>query len=128
MKFRCPKCKREYVMKLADFRQGFTCECGYSLAFEDEEIFDHLQSICREYELEIEESKLAEIKNAQDKIIVLILDTDYPKVDIEIEKAKFRELIKKLFPEKAHLYELIYEPRFKRLWEQFREAENADEK
>jgi len=43
-----------------------------------------------------------------------------PKIDIEIEKGKFKELIKEQFPEKAYLYDLIYEPRFKRLQEQFR--------
>jgi len=49
------------------------------------------------------------------------MNTDYPEIDIEIEKQKFKDLIKELFPNKIHLYELIYEPRFKRLWEQFRE-------
>jgi len=39
---------------------------------------------------------------------------------IEVQKQKLRERISDLFPEKEHLYDLIYEPRFRRLMEQFR--------
>mgnify|MGYP001255335803 CR=1 FL=1 len=56
----------------------------------------------------------------KDRIVFLIMDTGCEAVDIEIEKAKFRELIQSLFPDKTDLYDLIFEPRFKRLWEQFR--------
>jgi hypothetical protein len=70
-----------------------------------------------------EEKNIKKIKSWADKISFLIISTDYPKIDIEIEKDRLREKINKLFPEKAHLYDLIYEPRFKRLEEQFRERE-----
>jgi hypothetical protein len=129
MNFRCPKCRREHQMNIADFEKGFSCGCGYRLDMEHEEVFNRLDDICREFELEREEGKLAEVKRAQDRIIVLILDTDYPKVDVEIEISKFRDLVNRLFPGKMHLYEMIYEPRFKRLWEQFRETgEEAEER
>ena len=42
-------------------------------------------------------------------------------IDIEIEKQKLRERISELFPDSTDLYDLIYEPRFRRLKEQFRE-------
>lgn len=121
MSIRCPECKREYDVTLFEFARVIVCECANELGLKHEEIFNQLEKICRQYDLELEEDKLSQIKRAQEKISFLILDTDYPKLDIEIEKAKFKELINRLFPEKAHLYELIYEPRFNRLWEQFRQ-------
>lgn len=107
-------------MTLFEFGRDIVCECGNRLGLNHEEILNRLEGLCREYDLKLEEKNLLEIKRAQDKIAFLIINTDYQKVDIEIEKAKFKDLIKRLFPEKAHLYDLIYEPRFNRLWEQFR--------
>lgn len=120
MSIRCPNCKREYDVTLFEFGKDITCECGCRIGLKHQEIFSQLDEICRQYNLELEEEKLSEIKRAGDKIAFLILNTDYPHVDIEIEKTKFKSLIKELFPDKVHLYELIYEPRFNRLWEQFR--------
>lgn len=107
-------------MTLFEFGREIVCECGAKLGLEHKEIFGQLEDICRQYDLEVEEEKLMEIKKAQDRIAFLIMNSDYEAVDIEIEKGKFKELIRGLFPDKVHLYDLIYEPRFKRLWEQFR--------
>ena len=117
---KCPKCHKEYDASLFESGREIVCVCGAKLGFGHEEVLDQLDEICRQYDLAIEEEKLAEIKNAQDRIVSLILNEDSQAVDIEIEKTKFRELIRSLFPDKAYLYDLIYEPRFKRLWEQFR--------
>ncbi len=122
MSIRCSRCKREYDVTLFEFGREIICECANTLGLKNEEILSQLEEICKQYDLKLEEEKLSEIKRAQDRIVFLILNTDYQEVDIEIEKAKFKELIKELFPAKAHLYELIYEPRFRRLWEQFREG------
>lgn len=67
-----------------------------------------------------EEERLERLRRAVDYVCQLILKEDYPEIDIEIEKNKVRDLCKELFPDRVHLYDLIYEPRFKRLWEQFR--------
>ena len=122
MSIRCSKCKREYDVTLFEFGREIICECGNRLGLKNEEILSQLEEICRQYDLKLEEEKLSEIKRAQDRIVFLILNTDYQEVDIEIEKAKFKDLINELFPDKVHLYELIYEPRFRRLWEQFRKT------
>ena len=55
-----------------------------------------------------------------DNVCSLILISDYPEVDLEIEKEKVKQEFSKLFPDKLYLYEMIYESRFKRLLEQFR--------
>ncbi len=55
-----------------------------------------------------------------DHVCTLILISDYPEVDIEIEKSKVRERCEELYPDSMELYEMIYESRFNRLQEQFR--------
>ncbi len=51
---------------------------------------------------------------------VLILSSDLPAIDIEIEKNKTRERCLGLYPDREELYEMICESRFQRLWDQFR--------
>ena len=55
-----------------------------------------------------------------DRVCVLILSSDLPAIDIEIEKSKVRQRCLDLYPNREQLYETIYESRFQRLWEQFR--------
>lgn len=86
----------------------------------EDDVFEHLRRICRDYDIRLEEENIDEIRQASERIAFLIVSTDYPPADIEIEKKKLRDLIRELFPDKEHLYDLIFEPRFKRLWEQFR--------
>ncbi len=120
MAIRCLACKREYDATLFEFGREIVCDCGKKLSLKHEEIFGQLDDIVRQYDLEIEEENLSQIKRASERIAFLIVATDVPKVDIEIEMHALKELIEKLFPDKAHLYEMIYETRFHRLFEQFR--------
>lgn len=108
MAIRCVSCGREYDVTLFEFGNIINCLCGHVVGFGH---FEHK---------ELEEEKVQEIKRFADKIAFLIVSTDYPGIDIEIEKQKFKDRLTELFPDKAYLYELIYEPRFKRLYEQFR--------
>ena len=54
-----------------------------------------------------------------DWVCTLILSSDLPAIDIEIEKNKVRERCLELYPDREKLYEMVYESRFQRLWEQF---------
>ncbi len=54
------------------------------------------------------------------EVSLLILDEDFPNVDISIARRQAREEALQLFPDKAYLYDLIYESRFDRLMDQFR--------
>jgi hypothetical protein len=65
---------------------------------------------------------LRQFQRKADRISVFILSTDYPRVDIAIEIEKLREECRRLYPESLDLFEMIYQSRFARLWEQFREA------
>lgn len=117
MAVRCRECDREYDVTLFEFEGRLICECGEEVSFSHEE-----QSVPeggRE-----EDEKIRELQGLADRISFLITGSDYPRIDIEIEKDKFRERVEAFFPDRAYLYYLIYEPRFRRLEEQFREGDN----
>ena len=63
---------------------------------------------------------MQEFQRTADRVCVLILSSDLPAVDIEIEKNKVRERCVELYPDQEQLYEMVYESRFQRLWDQFR--------
>jgi hypothetical protein len=65
--------------------------------------------------------RMREFQRMADWVCTLILSSDLPAIDIEIEKNKVRERCLELYPEREELYEMVYESRFQRLWEQFRE-------
>lgn len=58
-----------------------------------------------------------------DLICRLIVGSDYPLIDIQIERGKLRDDAERLFPDRLEMYDYIYESRFDRLIEQFRETE-----
>ncbi len=64
--------------------------------------------------------RMREFQRMADHVCSLILISDYPEIDIEIEKSKVRERCEELYPDRMDLYEMIYESRFNRLREQFR--------
>jgi hypothetical protein len=63
---------------------------------------------------------MQELQRMADRVCVLILSSDLPAIDIEIEKNKVRERCLELYPDREELYEMIYGSRFQRLWDQFR--------
>ena len=62
---------------------------------------------------------MRDLQHEADRVCVLILSSDLPAIDIEIEKNKVRERCLELYPDREELYEMIYESRFQRLWDQF---------
>jgi hypothetical protein len=68
-----------------------------------------------------ENEKLEAFQRKADRIAFLIVASDYERIDVEIEKAELRQECARLFPGKLDLYDMIYESRFQRLWEQFRD-------
>ncbi len=121
MSIYCPLCKEVYELSSFGGKTSFKCKCGATISLYQDEIFNQLSDIINTYQAQIEEDeKVTEIKILSDKISHLILNTDLKDVDINIEKEKLKNLIVTNFPDKTYLYELLYESRFKRLWEQFR--------
>jgi hypothetical protein len=63
-----------------------------------------------------------------DRLCFLIVATDCSDREIDIEKLHLRVQAMHLFPDKIPLYELIYESRFRRLREQFRQRHEQTRK
>ena len=61
-----------------------------------------------------------ELSSMADAVCRLIVSTDYPEVDVAIEIEKVRARCEELFPDRMHLFEMVYESRFDRLWAQWR--------
>ena len=56
-----------------------------------------------------------------DRLSFLIVASDCSDREIDIERLHLRVQAAALFPEKMPLYEMVYESRFRRLRQQFRE-------
>lgn len=117
MAIRCPQCGQEHDVALFQFDRKIRCRCGKEL---DLSLIETVKDFERYFESVEEQEKAREIQQTASRICQMILDESCPEVDIEIAKSKLREKVTELFPEKLSLYEMIYESRFNRLWEQFR--------
>jgi len=71
------------------------------------------------------EREYRDFQRRVDAICMLILWSDLPEVDIAIERNKLRCEVEDQWPEKLSLYDMIYESRFDRLWEQWRETNDT---
>jgi DNA-directed RNA polymerase subunit RPC12/RpoP len=116
MAVRCLYCNRQYDITLFEFDRSIACVCGHTVTFKHEKMTDEAL-----WALRSEDSRVREIRGMADRIASFIVGSDYPMIDVEIEKQKLRARISELFPDRLDLYDLIYEPRFRRLKEQFRE-------
>lgn len=118
MSYRCPRCGVEYDPTLFQFGIPFRCDCGTLVRPE------HIQALTeetrRQEEVRREESIYREFQRAADRIAFLIVASDYPRIDIDIERRNLRRLCQRLYPDRAELFEMVYEARFTRLWNQFR--------
>ncbi len=65
------------------------------------------------------EDPSVELQRRAEHIAALILYSDYPPVDIEIEIRKLRSWCAQHLPDRLELFEMVYVSRFRRLQEQF---------
>ena len=68
----------------------------------------------------VERDPALDLKRRADRICFLIVASDYPDVDIDIEIRNLRKWCERRLPERRDLFEIIYVNRFRRLREQFR--------
>jgi len=61
-----------------------------------------------------------ELKHRADRVCCLILTSDYPDVDIDIEIRVLRQWCAKSLPNHLDLFDIVYLNRFRRLRAQFR--------
>ena len=119
MAIRCPHCGHGYDVALFQFDRNIRCDCGRELNLS---LIETIQDFERYLESVEERERALEIQRSASRICQMILDDSYPQVDIEIAEAKLRDRVAELFPDKLSVYEMIYEARFKRLWDQFRKS------
>ncbi len=65
--------------------------------------------------------EMEELQRKADRISSLILNSEYPLVEIAMERHRLREEVSQRHPDRLWLYDLIYESRFERLIAQWRE-------
>ncbi len=80
----------------------------------EEELTARLNALCAEDEA------VRALQRQANRICEMIISGDVPQIDIEIQQAQLHDAVVKQFPEKQALYQLIFESRFRRLWQQFR--------
>ena len=81
------------------------------------------ENFLRYFESREEIEKAKEVQQDAQWICRMILNPECPEVDIEIAKETLRQKVAELFPDKMETYRMIYEARFKRLWDQRRSSE-----
>ncbi|MBI4971969.1 MAG: hypothetical protein HZC17_09095 [Candidatus Omnitrophica bacterium] len=118
MAIRCPKCGHEYDVTLFQFGRKVVCDCGAEIDLAAIETLDALKNLVDSIE---EQETLERLQLKADRISSEILDQSYSVVDIEIHIESLRDEFRDNFPEKSDLFSMIYEARFRRLWEQFRQ-------
>ena len=74
-------------------------------------------------QIEREDRNYRAFQRKADDVSRLILNTDLPWVDIEIQIEKLRQEAERLYPQKMRLFDLVYVSRFRRLWNQWRAKE-----
>ena len=71
------------------------------------------------------EQAYTRFQRRMDRLCFLIVATDCPERDINIERLFLRTEAARLFPDRLPLYDMLYESRFRRLLEQFRPRRNG---
>ena len=117
MAIHCPKCGMKHDVVNFEGGRRVKCRCGLKL---DLSHMETVEDFLRYFESEAERRKAKDIQDDAQTICRMILDETCPEVDIEIAKQNLAEKVRRLFPDKMEVYQMIYEARFKRLWDQFR--------
>jgi len=66
-----------------------------------------------------------QLQRGAERIVSLIVAEDYPAIDVVIEIRKLKQYASREFPGRDNLFEMVYESRFRRLWQQFRQERDG---
>jgi hypothetical protein len=116
----CNICQLSYARLLIS-EETPRCRCGEPLRIGRMPHDPSTPAVPRNPAEEAEEEDLRELSRSVDYISYLIVSTDTDKIDIDIKSAALKRRCLELFPDKGHLFDLLYKSRFCRLWEQFRD-------
>ena len=119
MAIRCPQCGVKHDVARFEGSRKLKCDCGFLL---DLTLMETVDDFLRFFESEEERKKAQEIQRDAQAICQMILNEECSEVDIEIAKENLKQKVHEFFPHQMETYRMIYEARFKRLWDQFRSA------
>jgi len=72
------------------------------------------------HERDPQDEAAATLRRKADRLAFLIVASDYPDVDLDVEIASLRRWVDRWLPHRRELFEMVYVSRFRRLREQFR--------
>lgn len=117
----CGRCGRQFDVSLFQFGNRVRCPCGRVLPGSY-----HTLEVRGDASRPRGREAMEALGREADAVARLILDPRWPEVDVQIARARLRERCRELFPDRMELYDMIYEARFDRLWEQFRTPLDED--
>ena len=103
---RCATCGRAYDASALVGGRAFLCPCGAWVARVEAD--EYLRA----------RRDVEDLARRADRITSLLLYSELPRVDIEIEIDRLREHCAAHFPDRAELFEMVYVARWRRLVEQ----------
>ncbi|MBI3724863.1 hypothetical protein HY251_13045 [bacterium] len=109
----CPRCERQYPRSLLEVGRTLLCACGATIGAAPSRVDRRRDQLL--------------LGERADRLCRMILSSDTDDVEVALERNRVRELAESLFPDRMDLYEMIYESRFDRLWQQFRSVAETDD-
>jgi nucleoside-triphosphatase len=80
----------------------------------EEELTARLSTACAE------DDSIQRLERHADRICEMIISSEAAPLDIEIQQTRLHEAVAQRFPDQPARYALVYDSRFRRLWQQFR--------
>ena len=103
----CPRCEKRHPSEALVGGATLLCDCGAHLGAAPRTNARAFQRI---------------LSSRADSLCRMILSSDCDEVEVAMERGRVRALAETLFPDRMDLYDMIFESRFDRLWQQWRGA------
>jgi len=113
MRIPCDGCGRTYEAPLFERDRVVLCECG---RWVEPEV--RVAERARRRGRTEGRTDVEDLARRADRITSLVLYSDLPQVDVEIEIEKLREYCRARFADRMDLFEMVYAGRWRRLREQ----------
>jgi hypothetical protein len=118
----CPGCGAEFDIALFQFGRTVRCDCGELVdASAPKELPPGERARMRSARREVDE-----LRRRADAVTTMILQSDVPRVDVQIAQNELREWVRREFPDRLDLFSRVYEARWRRLAEQGWERERPE--
>ncbi|RME70375.1 MAG: hypothetical protein D6776_11780 [Planctomycetota bacterium] len=114
----CPRCETAHERCHHAATEVIVCDCGHRFRLRPSRRARRLARTDRA------RAALRQLGRRADRLCRLILDSRASEIEIAMERHRLRAFAQRLFPERMELYDMVFESRFERLYEQFRRFED----